>query len=458
MKIFKFTGFIAVVFSMIFSFLFSFMISCTNDNINNNIEEKELMNMDMDKMDKNIYPIMYWFGPSVMDEKSVKEIAEAGFTRIPVEGKDKNDNARIIKLCADVGIEAMVADRRIYEAINNPETRESLLKQVVEDYKEYENVKAYYITDEPSYDDFDALGKVCAVLNKLDPDREAYINLFPNYASAEQLQTGSYKKYIDYFVDIVKPAVISYDHYHFVGRELDNKSSAGKNENERERLIRESAWNTSQRAGFFDNIEIIRDKSIKTGIPFMVIILVVEHGPYRNLSEAEIRWEVFQSLAYGSSRISYFTYGTPDFDDGWQWANGMADTDGSLMRHYYDVMRINKDLQTIGTHLADTKSTGAYHIGEEIDKSIKYYAPGDIEDITGIKTTGELTLGTFGNGEILLANKNYINVNKIDITVESMKRVYVMDKTTGQWYKLDKVAGVCTLILMPGDGELIKIS
>ena len=404
-------------------------------------------------MSMNVYPIMYWFGPPLVDEKAVKEIAEAGFTRIPVEGKDKDDNIRIIKLCADCGIEAMVADRRIFEAIGNPDRRESLLTRVVDDYKEFANVKAYYITDEPSCNDFEALGGVCTVLKRLDPEREAYINLFPNYASAEQLKADSYKEHIDLYVDIVKPTIISYDHYHFVGRDLEYKDNT--NENEREKLIREAAWNTAQRGGFFDNIEIIRDKSLETRVPFMVIILVVEHGPYRNLSEAEIRWEVFQSIAYGSSRISYFTYGTPNFDDDWKWANGMADTDGSLMRHYYDVMRINKDLKVIGAYLIDKKSTGVYHIGEESDKLIKHYKPSG--DIVDIKTTGGLTLGFFDGGETMLANKSYITVNKVDITVKPSKTVSAMDKATGQWYKLNKVGDTCTLTVMPGDGELIKI-
>jgi hypothetical protein len=397
---------------------------------------------------------MYWFGPPVMDEKSVQEIADAGFTRIPVEGKNKDDNIRIIKLCADAGLEAMVADKRISEAIRDAEKRESLLSQAVADYREFENVKAYYITDEPSCDDFDALGKVCALLKKLDPGREAYINLFPNYASAEQLKAESYKEHIDLYVDIVKPAIISYDHYHFTGRGLENKNNI--DENERDKLIREAAWNTTQRAGFFDNIEEIRNKSLETGLPFMVIILVIEHGPYRNLSEAEIRWEVFQSLVYGSSRISYFTYGTPDFDDDWKWSNGMAEKDGSLTRHYYDVMRINKDLKTVGGYLIDKKSTGVYHIGEESDKLIKYYEPtGDIADI---KTTGGLTLGYFESGEIMLANKSYMTVNQADITTAPDKTVFVMDKTARQWYNLVKSADMSTLTLMPGDAELIKIS
>jgi hypothetical protein len=323
---------------------------------------------------------------------------------------------------------------------------------VADDYKGFENVKAYYVTDEPSCDDFDALAGVCAGLKKFDPSREAYINLFPNYASAEQLKADSYKEHLDRYVDIVKPEIISYDHYHFVGRELENRGGAG--ENERERLIREAAWNTSQRAGFFDNIEAVRDKSLETGIPFMVIILLLEHGPYRNLSEAEIRWEAFQSLAYGSSRISYFTYGTPPYDDNWRYTNGIVDRSGDPTRHYYEVRRINQDLQTVGSYLAGKRSAGVYHIGEEVDKSVAYYRQSGEGGIAGIKTTGALTLGFFEGGEIMLANKSYININKVDITPEPSKDIYAMDKSTEEWYKLIKGSAI---ILMPGDGELIKI-
>ena len=409
----------------------------------------------------NVYPIMYWFSPSIMDEKAIKKIAGAGFTRIPVEGKDKDDNVRIIELCVDEGIEAIVADGRILEAIKNPAERRELLTAVATDYKNYENVKAYYITDEPSYGDFDALGEVCEILKKLDPGKEAYINLFPNYANSTQLGTETYKEHIDLYVDTVKPAVISYDHYHFVGRDTAAENKGNGNESERDRLIRESAWNTSERAGFFDNIEIIRNKSVETGIPFMVIILVIEHGPYRNLSEAEIRWEVFNSLVYGSSRISYFTYGTPDFDYEWRYMNGMVNVNGEAMRHYYEVMRINKDLQVVGSYLSGKRSTGVYHIGEEKDKLIKYFDPAgenkNMGNIADIRTTNGLSLGFFDSGEILIANKDYVSVNKIDITVETTKRVSVMEKSTGQWYKLEKTDNICTLTLMPGDGELIKI-
>ena len=49
----------------------------------------------------------------------------------------------------------------------------------------------------------------------------AYINLFPTYANSEQLGTKgdvetAYREHLQQFVDVVKPALISYDHYHFL--------------------------------------------------------------------------------------------------------------------------------------------------------------------------------------------------------------------------------------------------
>ena len=46
---------------------------------------------------------------------------------------------------------------------------------------------AYFITDEPNAAQFPALGRLVAYLRERDPAHLAYINLFPTYATNEQL-------------------------------------------------------------------------------------------------------------------------------------------------------------------------------------------------------------------------------------------------------------------------------
>lgn len=402
------------------------------------------------------YPIMYWYGPHKITETNAAQIAAAGFTHIPVHGSSPEDIIVQSEICARHGITVMAEDNRIFKAFSNSDIREKFVSEIADSYRDIDNITSIYITDEPSCAGFPALREIRDLLKKYAPSKQAYINLFPNYASDEQLGCTGYKEHIDRYVDEVNPETISYDHYHFIDRPMPKKETEVSDE--RERLIIEAAWNKSSRAGFFDNIEIVRSKSLESGIPFMVIVLLVEHGPYRNLSEAEIRWEVFQSLAYGSCRISYFTYMTVDSQDSWGWANGMQDLDGTLTRHYYDVAKINTELAVAGSVLMDKKSEGVYHIGGEPDTLIQMYSPSG--DIHAVSTTAGLTLGFFSGGYILAANKDYISVNKVDITLSEGKRISVTDKRTGAEYLLNHITGdenTYTFTIMPGDGELLKI-
>jgi hypothetical protein len=79
-------------------------------------------------------------------------------------------------------------------------------------------VYGYYIVDEPGSQDFHALGLAVAALKKYAPEKQAYINLFPNYASMgapgeSQLGTTTYEEHLERFVTEVKPPFISYDSY-----------------------------------------------------------------------------------------------------------------------------------------------------------------------------------------------------------------------------------------------------
>ena len=47
-------------------------------------------------------------------------------------------------------------------------------------------------------------------------------------------------------------------------------------------------------------------------IAFWQIVLSVQHGPYRALTENELRYEAMQTLVFGASGLVYFTYWLPE--------------------------------------------------------------------------------------------------------------------------------------------------
>jgi hypothetical protein len=300
------------------------------------------------------------------------------------------------------------------------------------------------------------LASIREILHELDPVHEAYINLFPNYASPEQLKSPTYDAHVEDYITRVAPEIVCYDHYHFLTQTpVATPNIIG---DERERLIIEAAVNKIERAGFFDNFEIVRRRSLEHDVPYMIIVLLVSHGPYRYLNEAEIRWEVFQSLAYGSSRMSYFTYWTPgvdgaDNDDFWKWNNGMITQDGKRTEHYYMVKEINAEISAIGDALVGKKSVGVFHTVSSPEKLTKKFEGfGPVKSIEG----DDMTVGFYEDGSAIFANKSYENEADAVIYTDSILEIF--DSADKEWIPLENSDGKYTLSLEAGDGILVRFA
>lgn len=414
------------------------------------------------------YPITYWCGikrefiyrkDGSFATEEIDRVKDAGFTLMLAEF-DAATNLLVLDAAHERGMKVMVSDGDIGRAIHNPEQRREYLASAVEKYGKHPALFGYHIVDEPCASAFDVLAEIREILAELDPAHEAYINLFPNYASPEQLGNPTYEDHLAEYTSRVKPSIISYDHYHFLkGAKKEVIATS-----EREQQIYDSTfggvseYENVDRAGFFTNIEQIRNESLKTGIPFMIIILVVEHGPYRNLTDGEIRWEVWQSLAYGSARISYFTYWTPGApntadDDFWHWQNGMISRTGETLPHYHMIAELNRELQAVGSILAEQQSLAVYHLGEmPKERYVQYLcgAAGPIERIEG----DQLTVGLFTGGYVLIANRDYANEN--DFSFAAQGAVMLFDAESGEFLALESEDGIYRMTLGEGDAVLLK--
>lgn len=387
----------------------------------------------------------------------IREALDVGINLLAAYDYGYETNCEFLAACEKLGMRVTLSDERIDRAIHDAENRRALLTDVVRDYASYPALLGYHIFDEPNSGAFNTLGEIRAILSELDPAHESYFNLFPNYASLEMLGNPTYYDHLAQFIEVVKPGILSYDHYHFIkGNEQDRPDI----EDEREQQIYAAAFQSVSRPGFFDNIEDALAISRKTDTPFMIIILVVEHGPYRNPTEAEIRWEVYNSLCYGIKRLSYFTYWTPgvDTDEGdafWHWQNGMINKDGTRNAHYDEIAGINRELQAIGNILLPYAVRDVFHFGAEPDTKVRYW-PGSFGDVTAM-AADLATVAFYDGGYVLLANKNYTAATTVTFSVKEGARVRVYDKTSGVWQTATAETDGYTVTLAAGDGMLICI-
>ncbi len=396
------------------------------------------------------FDITYYFGPDakhIITEDCVSDIARCGFTLTQL-CCDTETNKKALTVMRKYGLCADVGDSRISALFRDKDFSnvDAVVKSVVNDYADFDNIEGWDITDEPSTEDFPILGAIVSAFRRYSPDKETYINLFPNYASDKQLKDADYTSHLEHFVKEVNPHFISYDHYHFLGR--PKVSEKYDNISERERLIRIAANKTENRAGFFENAEEIRRVGLENNLEQMLIVLLVEHGPYRNLSFEELLWEVNMCLVYGFKRISYFTYWLPEGDDDhWHYENSICDTDGNKLQHYYDVQKINKTIMPVGEHLFNTKSKEVFHIGESEKGTRSFSQFGKINKIDG----NNAVIGFFEDGSVYLVNRDYINENSLTVYADSEMSVF-----DGEGFKF--VGKEFTFNLSAGEAVLIKFN
>lgn len=273
--------------------------------------------------------VTYWAGPA-MTESTAKQMAEGGWNLVWCREQELDTVRRH-------GLRGMLQDGLLSPASLSNEDQRGKLDALIERVRHHPACYAYFLTDEPGAGAFADWGRLVAYLRERDPGRLAYINLFPTYASNEQLGTQgdtvtAYREHLRRYLAEVRPALISYDHYHF--------STQG---------------DTGQ---YFLNLAMIRETALRAGVPFLNIVQACSWTPAMRVPQGnELRWLVYTSLAYGAQGISYYVYGWPKHE------GAMVAADGTPTPLYHAAKVLNHEFEAVAAELQPMRSLGAFHLG-----------------------------------------------------------------------------------------------
>ena len=393
------------------------------------------------------FPISFWCGPPepFITTEQYRQIAAAGFTVVmpPCEGDASvARNHKILETARMTGLKAVIQDSRMPLSIAGNPAALAAIRAIVKDYRKHPALMGYFITDEPGADAFAGLAEVVAELKKLDPEHIAFINLLPNYATSDlnttpsQLHTDTYDRYLSTYLQTVQPAVLSWDHYHFL--------------------------TGGDRPGFFGNLYAAQ-RAVTGGqppTPFWQIVLSVQHGPYRALSEAELRFEAMQTLVFGGSGLVYFTYWQPN-DPSFKWSNTIRNRDGTPGPLYEPVKHVNAEVRALAKYLYGASLISTFQSGE---------VPADGRPNTGdvpIKVTGPGNLsvgffrGTGGYAYTLATNRDYKGAVSTTLSLNvGTHEPEMLEPGTNRWKKAGSAAPDgrtnVTLELPAGGAALIR--
>ena len=359
--------------------------------------------------------VTFWCGPPLPDftDARAAEIAAAGFTVVgaPCEGAITPElNRRALDVAARHGLSLWINDSRVGQYRGLAPEWEALLAEVVAEYGDHPALGGYFLIDEPGAEQFADLGKVVARLRAADARRVPYVNILPDFAPVELLGTATYREHLERYMATVRPTLLSYDYYPFK--------------------------NDADRSSFFDNLTLVRAAAQSHGVPFLLIVQAMPHGPYRDPTEAEMAWQVNHALAFGARGISYFAYWTPIHVEGadrWRFRNGLI-ANGRPTEHFDQAVRINATARAIAAQL------DGWHSIAVIDAQGRFGVRPPVGPLAGI-AGGPVTAGLFGNGSgglsALLVNQDYRASTTAWLALRSdAKLPEAFDPATARWRAL----------------------
>lgn len=369
--------------------------------------------------------VTYWCGPAMTDA-TAKQMAEGGFNLVWC-GENELDVAK------RHGLRAQLQDGLLSPATLIDPVRLAKLDALVERVKNHPALYAYFITDEPAAGQFADLGRLVAYLRKKDPAHLAYINLFPTYATNEQLGNRgdvvtAYREHLRQFVDVVKPDLISYDHYQFTLKG-DMKQ-------------------------YFLNLSLIREEAMAARLPFLNIVQASTWAPeqMRVPNVDELRYLVYTTAAYGAQGLSYYIYTCPNH------LGGFALADGTPTPLYHAARNYNREFVALANELKSLRSLAVHHTSfrEQGCQALPADAVFRANPLPGMELPRGFLIGTFGRRDkpthALVVNMDY--QKSATVVCQGPGRLSLFDAPSASWAKVD--ANAVTATLAPGGGLLLR--
>ncbi len=368
--------------------------------------------------------------------------------------------------------------------------RRARLDAMIERVKNHPAMYGYYLYDELSYSAtfFPELGRLVAYIRERDPDHMCLVNLFPTYASANNLgipidpnapisdeqraldalagvgySIHAYREHLRQFVEIVKPDLISYDHYHFLG-ELAREVGS-------ERFVEDSQLRQGDNVQYFLNLALVREAAVKSGLPFVNVVQACAvddegYNDWRVPNGDEGRFLAYTTLAYGGQGLSQFVYyaSVRPFRGG---VSNYLLWDDSLTPLGEALRQINPEFIAIGTELQPLTSLGAYHLGTvplgaqglPADARFTLDPPVPPAEFNPPAPVTGMLLGYFGTDgdptHVLVVNLDY--TQGVTTTVVGPGSMAVFDATERKWRPASGGARA-KVELMPGGGKLLRLT
>ncbi len=369
----------------------SFIVGCNN---NSNVTFEEYTDYEQVRFYcygmpplENTGTGAYANNPSFRTEEQYKYIAECGFNYAVIgDGAEAGTDTRVAALEAlqKYDIKAVIYDNALANMMDlylngskdgdqAIEVNKDVFRENYEAYNAYDNFAGIHISDEPSRDRFEAIGKVYDFYRTVEPVKDYKVNLLC-YSTPDLMGTDSYDTYVKDALDMTKMTRLCFDSYPL---NLDG---------------------TVKEAHISNCFDIATAAKTK-GVDWECYLLTYEHLYYLNPKNYDdIAWQVYVAMAHGCKGFLPFVYFTPLTASTEAYA--MIGRDGKPTQIYYSVQEVIKEVRAFESMYTNSTWTGTlYHVADPDYPNDSFASVIDPleshERIAKIQADADVMIGTF---------------------------------------------------------------
>ena len=425
--------------AIVFCLFLAFMTGCVTEHRDVKNDYSSPNPAECDIKSKPFFPLISW-QTRAMDRSDIEEQIDCGITITVVTQPTE------LQFCEEYKQKVFVRglDHLVFAAKKNVsddvmKKEEAKLRKTLKLYRSNQLILGFCLWDEPGKATFPIYEKSLAVMKAECPDKIVYTNIFPNYSMPYQHGFKDYREYVENYCDLIAKypdPLLVYDSY------VNKNTYYGKSSKE---LL----------CKFLDNLETIRDVSQEKGMPFWNTVLAAAHDYHPDPERADIYWEVFTSLAYGSRGITYFFWHSrPAF----AFQGGPTDIFHQKTPIWYYIRECNFQVRTLAPILMKLKSIGVFYSVIPADAALftdfKKLPGRLVEDLKCELGRSNFLVGEFkhedGSDWCMIVNLDVENIAHFRIKTVGNRKVQSYNNYLGTPCTLDTW-------LKPGQGKIYKI-
>lgn len=326
-------------------------------------------------------------------EEGFDDYKAAGFTtliseKIAAYGSDNFDE--YMNLAAKKGLDVIVQSDNLNAMLLGLNAMDpDLLQAMSNDLAKYNNFRGLLMCDEPTINHLNSYTQVTNVLKLLNPNIDFLTSCLPTYTPDESLISTNnslsfdekYSAYANAYGNLLGD--FTYDFYPF---KHSYKQVLGYKYDEKDYM----------RSDWFKNLTLAAANAkgkYTTGITvqsYSEAINAKDH--YRDVTKADISFQVYSALAYGMKSINYFTYGE-------HWDPNVGTTssmiyDGQKTDIYYAVQSVNNEIKAFDNVLLNFNWQGTIGItGTNSDKIMNYVDAYSSKRISNATASNDAIIG-----------------------------------------------------------------